>query len=58
MITAEQVKALSDQFGISLTEAKIKLDKLALLQQINNAKTINDLKPVLLKIVDLIHWFI
>ena len=54
MITAEQVTALSELKGISLMEAKIQLDKLSMMQQINRAKTVNDLKCVLLKMVDML----
>jgi len=54
MITAEQVKSLSEFKGISLLEAKMRLDKLDMLQQINQAKTVQDLKPILLKMVDML----
>ena len=49
--TAGDVKELSTKLGIGLHEAKAKLDKLVMLQQVNEAKTVNDLKPVLLKLI-------
>ena len=54
MITAEQVTALSELKGISLMEAKIQLDKLAMMQHINQASTVKQLKPILLKMVDML----
>ena len=54
MITAEQIKEFAKQHGIGMLEAKYKLDKLGMMQDINNAKTVHDLKGVLLKIVDML----
>jgi len=54
MATGEQVKELSELQNISLLEAKRKLDKLAMLQQITTANTLHDIKPVLLKIIDML----
>jgi len=51
MLTAQDIKLKSRIEGISLTEAKRDLDKLAMLQQLNNAKTVQDLKPLLLKLI-------
>jgi len=39
--------------GISLMEAKSQLDKLTMLQLVTQAKTIQDLKPILLRLIDL-----
>ena len=51
MFTAQDVKLKSRIDSISLKESKKKLDKLAMLQQVNNAKTVQDLKPLLLKLI-------
>ena len=52
--TADDVKKLRLELGIGMHEAKAILDKQLLLLQITEAKTIEDLKPLLLKIVDMI----
>ena len=52
MITAKQVKELAELKCISLNEAKKQLEKLHMMQQVNEAKTVNDLKPILLKLID------
>ena len=54
MITAEQVNSLSKLKGISLLEAKHILDKIDLVQQINEAKSDNEIKLILLKMVDML----
>ena len=54
MITIKQIKEFANQHGIGMLEAKCKLDKLGIMQDINNAKTIQDLKPLLLKMVDML----
>ena len=46
--TAQDVKDLSRKLGIGLHEAKAKFDKLEMIQQISEAKTVEDIKPILL----------
>lgn len=51
-MTADDVKQLAREKGISLIEAKRLLDRIEMLHQINDAKTINDVRPILLKLLD------
>jgi len=50
--TAEDVKKLSEKLDISLHEAKKRLDRLKLMQLLNEAKSVQDLKPILLTLID------
>ncbi len=50
--TAQQVKELSTKLGIGLHEAKLRLDKLAMLRQVADAKSIDDIKPILYRLID------
>lgn len=49
---AEDIKEFARVHGISVNEAKMKLDRLAMMQHITNAKTVDDLKPILLKLAE------
>jgi len=55
MITADQIREFAKQHNIGMVEAKYKLDKLGMMQDINNANSVHDLKPVLLKIIDMLN---
>ena len=51
--TAQHVVDLREELGCSLQEAKRILDKGTLIMQITHAKSVEDLKPILLKLLDM-----
>ena len=53
MYTLQDVKQLRDELGCSLLEAKKIFDKRMLMIRISQAKTVEDLKPLMLKILDM-----
>lgn len=50
--TAEDLRRIQAEHRISIHEAKLRLDKLAMMQQVTQAKTLEDIKPILLKLID------
>jgi hypothetical protein len=53
MTTIEKIKHIQKNKNCSIIEAKRVLDKAGLLFDIHNAKTINDLKLIIMKLIDL-----
>lgn len=48
---ASQIKAYRDQHQVSIFEARQTLTRRAMAEAVNEAKTLEDLKPVLLQLI-------